>query len=192
MNYYAATTGKSGGQKAKLAFTILASALSAQYGLSNSPSDSPDFRLVVIDEHSAILRELLEVVLGDRANQGAATFADRFHLLTEPPQIRFRFLDSSLQAALAWPIAECTIPLPAFPVPQERILRVEAVEAMCFTTLQASAQLSNACKPPPTPYCATRFDRNATALKHLVVRSVHRPGTPIAWIGATSIKQYWR
>jgi uncharacterized protein YPO0396 len=50
VNYYAATTGKSGGQKAKLAFTILASALSAQYGLSNAPSDSPNFRLVVIDE----------------------------------------------------------------------------------------------------------------------------------------------
>jgi uncharacterized protein YPO0396 len=50
VNYYAATTGKSGGQKAKLAFTILASALSAQYDLSNSPPDSPNFRLVVIDE----------------------------------------------------------------------------------------------------------------------------------------------
>ena len=34
VNYYSATTGKSGGQKAKLAFTILASALAAQYGLS--------------------------------------------------------------------------------------------------------------------------------------------------------------
>lgn len=50
VNYYAASTGKSGGQKAKLAFTILASALSAQYGLSNAPADSPNFRLVVIDE----------------------------------------------------------------------------------------------------------------------------------------------
>jgi len=50
VNYYAATTGKSGGQKAKLAFTILASALSAQYGLSKAPSDAPNFRLVVIDE----------------------------------------------------------------------------------------------------------------------------------------------
>src|SRR5581483_3497936 len=50
VNYYAATTGKSGGQKAKLAFTILASALSAQYGLSTAPSDAPNFRLVVIDE----------------------------------------------------------------------------------------------------------------------------------------------
>jgi uncharacterized protein YPO0396 len=50
VNYYAATTGKSGGQKAKLAFTILASALSAQYGLSTAPVDCPNFRLVVIDE----------------------------------------------------------------------------------------------------------------------------------------------
>lgn len=50
VNYYSATTGKSGGQKAKLAFTILASALSAQYGLSTAPADAPNFRLVVIDE----------------------------------------------------------------------------------------------------------------------------------------------
>jgi len=50
VNYFAATTGKSGGQKAKLAFTILASALSAQYGLSQSSADVPNFRLVIIDE----------------------------------------------------------------------------------------------------------------------------------------------
>lgn len=50
VNYYAASIGKSGGQKAKLAFTILASALSAQYGLSTAPADAPNFRLVVIDE----------------------------------------------------------------------------------------------------------------------------------------------
>ncbi len=51
VNYYMASTGKSGGQKAKLAFTILASALSAQYGLSTaSVGDARNFRLVVIDE----------------------------------------------------------------------------------------------------------------------------------------------
>jgi uncharacterized protein YPO0396 len=50
VNFYAATTGKSGGQKAKLAFTILASALAAQYGLSPTSNDSSNFRLVVIDE----------------------------------------------------------------------------------------------------------------------------------------------
>jgi len=50
VNYYSASTGKSGGQKAKLAFTILASALAAQYGLSTGRPDAPNFRLVVIDE----------------------------------------------------------------------------------------------------------------------------------------------
>jgi uncharacterized protein YPO0396 len=50
IDYLASTTGKSGGQKAKLAFTILASALSAQYGLSTASADAPNFRLVVIDE----------------------------------------------------------------------------------------------------------------------------------------------
>jgi uncharacterized protein YPO0396 len=50
IDYLASTTGKSGGQKAKLAFTILGSALSAQYGLSTAPADAPNFRLVVIDE----------------------------------------------------------------------------------------------------------------------------------------------
>ncbi|HEV2133944.1 MAG TPA: SbcC/MukB-like Walker B domain-containing protein [Terracidiphilus sp.] len=50
VDFFAATTGKSGGQKAKLAFTILASALSAQYGLSQAEPDSSNFRLVVIDE----------------------------------------------------------------------------------------------------------------------------------------------
>jgi uncharacterized protein YPO0396 len=49
-DYLVASTGKSGGQKARLAFTILASALSAQYGLSTAPADSPNFRLVIIDE----------------------------------------------------------------------------------------------------------------------------------------------
>jgi uncharacterized protein YPO0396 len=49
-DFFAATTGKSGGQKAKLAFTILASALTAQYGLSQSQPDNSNFRLVVIDE----------------------------------------------------------------------------------------------------------------------------------------------
>jgi uncharacterized protein YPO0396 len=49
-DFFAATTGKSGGQKAKLAFMILASALTAQYGLSQAQPDNSNFRLVVIDE----------------------------------------------------------------------------------------------------------------------------------------------
>lgn len=50
VNYFTASSGKSGGQKAKLAFTILASAITAQYGLAGIGDESNTFRLVVIDE----------------------------------------------------------------------------------------------------------------------------------------------
>jgi uncharacterized protein YPO0396 len=48
--YYSASSGKSGGQKSLLAFTILASAITAQYGLSGTKDDMNRFRLVVVDE----------------------------------------------------------------------------------------------------------------------------------------------
>lgn len=44
------STGKSGGQKAKMAFTILAASLLAQYGLADDPNRVDSFRLVVVDE----------------------------------------------------------------------------------------------------------------------------------------------
>jgi uncharacterized protein YPO0396 len=50
VNYLAGSAGKSGGQKAKLAFTILASAIAAQYGLLGGGREADTFRLVVIDE----------------------------------------------------------------------------------------------------------------------------------------------
>jgi uncharacterized protein YPO0396 len=50
VQFYSASSGKSGGQKAKLAFTILASAITAQYGLIGVDGDTDTFRLVVIDE----------------------------------------------------------------------------------------------------------------------------------------------
>jgi uncharacterized protein YPO0396 len=52
VDYLAGSAGKSGGQKAKLAFTILASAIAAQYGLlgGGSGREADTFRLVVIDE----------------------------------------------------------------------------------------------------------------------------------------------
>lgn len=49
-NYYADSAGLSGGQKAKLAFTILASAIAYQYGLHKENSKDKSFRFVVIDE----------------------------------------------------------------------------------------------------------------------------------------------
>lgn len=48
--FYAGTSGKSGGQKEKLAYTILASALAYQFGLSYNDERSKSFRFVAIDE----------------------------------------------------------------------------------------------------------------------------------------------
>lgn len=48
--FYAGTSGKSGGQKEKLAYTILASALAYQFGLTYNEARSKSFRFVVIDE----------------------------------------------------------------------------------------------------------------------------------------------
>ncbi len=49
-NFYSDSSGLSGGQKAKLAFTILASAISHQFGLSETSAAEKSFRFVVIDE----------------------------------------------------------------------------------------------------------------------------------------------
>ncbi|MCF6291100.1 MAG: ATP-dependent exonuclease SbcCD, C subunit-like protein [Desulfobacterales bacterium] len=48
--YYSDSSGKSGGQKEKLAYTILASALAYQFGLEWGATRSRSFRFVVIDE----------------------------------------------------------------------------------------------------------------------------------------------
>jgi len=48
--HYSDSAGKSGGQKEKLAYTILASALAYQFGLTYGESRSKSFRFVVIDE----------------------------------------------------------------------------------------------------------------------------------------------
>lgn len=50
IDYYTDSSGKSGGQKAKLAYTILASAIAYQYGLQDNLIRSGSFRFVVIDE----------------------------------------------------------------------------------------------------------------------------------------------
>jgi hypothetical protein len=81
-----------------------------------------------IEEHSGILRELLDIVLGDRINRDATTFAERFNMLIEPAQVRFRFLDSALQTLVRWPVIECTIPLPAFAELSWEVPRVLVVE----------------------------------------------------------------
>jgi uncharacterized protein YPO0396 len=50
VSFYSDSAGLSGGQKAKLAFTILASALAYQYGLDSDTALEKSFRFVVIDE----------------------------------------------------------------------------------------------------------------------------------------------
>ncbi|MEJ7646179.1 MAG: ATP-binding protein [Chryseolinea sp.] len=48
--FYSGSSGKSGGQKEKLAYTIIASALAYQFGLGIGGSKSKSFRFAVIDE----------------------------------------------------------------------------------------------------------------------------------------------
>ncbi len=48
--FYSDSAGKSGGQKEKLAYTILASALAYQFGLESGENSHRSFRFVVIDE----------------------------------------------------------------------------------------------------------------------------------------------
>lgn len=50
VNYQDSSQGKSGGQKTKLAFTILAASLHAQYGLAEDAERTDTFRLAIIDE----------------------------------------------------------------------------------------------------------------------------------------------
>ncbi len=49
-NYYTDSSGKSGGQKVKLAYTILASAIAYQYGLDQESGREHTFRFVAVDE----------------------------------------------------------------------------------------------------------------------------------------------
>lgn len=48
--YYSGSSGGSGGEKAKVAYTILASAIAYQFGLDQGESRSKSFRFVVVDE----------------------------------------------------------------------------------------------------------------------------------------------
>ena len=50
VEYITDSSGLSGGQKAKLAYTILASAITYQFGLDHEQTRSHSFRFVVIDE----------------------------------------------------------------------------------------------------------------------------------------------
>jgi len=100
VNFYSASSGKSGGQKAKLAFTVLASAIAAQYGLVGADDQTDAFRLVVIDEAFARTDEansqraldlfqtlglqLLIVNPFDAKGRIVEDYVDSFHLAVNP------------------------------------------------------------------------------------------------------------
>ena len=100
VEYFDKSSGKSGGQKARLAFAILASAITAQYGLVGSGNESDTFRLVVIDEVFARTDEensqralelfrrlglqLLIVSPFDAKGRIVEDYVDSFHLTTNP------------------------------------------------------------------------------------------------------------
>ena len=81
-----------------------------------------------VEENAGILRELLDVVVGDQVDPTATSFAERFNLLVEPAQVRFRFLDDALREATAWPVIDCSIPAPSFAEQQWNIPRLLVVE----------------------------------------------------------------
>ena len=89
-------------------------------------SAAPDTKFV--EQHEVILGEMLDAVLGDRANGDGKTFAEKFHLLSEPPQLRFRFLDEKLQARVGWPVDDCVVSTASFACLTWRIPRVVIVE----------------------------------------------------------------
>ena len=70
--HYSDSSGKSGGQKEKLAYTILAASLMYQFGLVSGPNRARAFRLVVIDE--AFGRG------SDESAQFALSLFDKLHL----------------------------------------------------------------------------------------------------------------
>lgn len=87
---------------------------------------APDTKF--IEQREAILRELLDVTLGDRVNGDATSFAERFHLREEPPHVRFRFLDDTLRLRNGWPVDDCSLPTASFAALTWSVPRVLIVE----------------------------------------------------------------
>lgn len=100
VDVFQGSQGRSGGQKARLAFALLASAIATQYGLIGGDSPERSFRLVVIDEAFARTDEenslralelfrnldlqLLIVSPFDAKSRIVEDFVDSFHLTTNP------------------------------------------------------------------------------------------------------------
>lgn len=106
-----------------------------------------------IERHERILRELLDVTLGDDVDASGMSFADRFGLLLEPAQIRFRFLDADLRRRVGWPVSESTVPVPQLRELTWTIPRAVVVENrdvfLCLPTLRDTLAIWGAGKAVP-------------------------------------------
>jgi len=92
VDYYNDSSGKSGGQKAKLAYTILASAIAHQYGLQDAVPNNRTFRFVVIDEAFSKLDD-------DNARFAMKLFAQLgLQLLVVTPMQQLHVIEGFVQA----------------------------------------------------------------------------------------------
>jgi hypothetical protein len=98
-----------------------------------------------IEENAGILRGLLDVVVADALDPAAATFAERFNLLVEPPRVRFRFLDTQLREATGWPVMDCSIPSPSFAEQTWGIARVELASSNILSLRREKSGQVRAC-----------------------------------------------
>ena len=114
VDYFDSSQGKSGGQKAKLAFTVLAASLHAQYGLAEDEERTDTFRLVIIDEIFARTDEpnsrraltlfqnlgfqLLLAAPWEAKVRIAEPFVDSYHLAVNPEHSASRVLKATREA----------------------------------------------------------------------------------------------
>lgn len=92
IDYYSDSSGKSGGQKAKLAYTILASAIAHQYGLQDAVTNDRSFRFVVVDEAFSKLDD-------DNARYAMQLFAQLgLQLLVVTPMAKLNVIEDYVKA----------------------------------------------------------------------------------------------
>lgn len=92
LDYYSDSSGKSGGQKAKLAYTILASAIAHQYGLQDAGTLERSFHFVVIDEAFSKLDD-------DNARYAMKLFAQlSLQLLVVTPMQQLHVIEDEVEA----------------------------------------------------------------------------------------------
>ncbi|MEP6496311.1 MAG: Wadjet anti-phage system protein JetD domain-containing protein [bacterium] len=92
------------------------------------PRQVPVGHTKFIENRTGILREMLDATLGNRVADSSGEFSERFGLLADPPLVRFRFLDPSLQRDVGWPVTSSAVPLPLMAELAWRIPRVIVVE----------------------------------------------------------------